>query len=64
MRYAGESRDIFTPSAVDAIFDFSGGIARKINKACSMSLLYASQNSMRTIDGGTINFVAEQELSW
>jgi len=64
MRYAGESRDIFTPSAVDAIFDFSGGIARKINKACSMSLLYAAQNSMRTIDGGTINFVAEQELSW
>jgi len=64
MRYAGESREIFTPSAVDAIFDFSGGIARKINKACSMSLLYAAQNSMRTIDGGTINFVAEQELSW
>jgi len=64
MRYAGESREIFTPSAVDAIFDFSGGIARKINKACSTSLLYAAQNSMRTIDGGTINFVAEQELSW
>lgn len=64
MRYAGETREIFTPSAVDAIFGYSGGVARKINKVCSLSLLYASQNAMHTIDGGIINFVAEQELSW
>jgi len=64
MRYAGETREIFTPSAVDAIFSFSGGVARKINKVCSMSLHYASQKAMHTIDGGIINFVAEQELSW
>ena len=64
MRYAGEEREVFTASAVDAIFSFSGGVARKINKACSMSLLYAAQNTRRTIDGGTINYVVEQELSW
>jgi len=64
MRYAGETREIFTPSAIDAVFNFSGGIARKINKACSMSLLYAAQKAMHSIDGGIINFVAEQELSW
>ena len=64
LRYAGETREIFTPSAVDAIFNFSGGVARKINKVCSLSLHYASQKSMHTIDGGIINFVAEQELSW
>jgi type II secretory pathway predicted ATPase ExeA len=64
MRYAGEMREVFTPSAIDAIFNFSGGIARKINKACSMSLLYAAQKAMHSIDGGSINFVAEQELSW
>lgn len=64
LRYAGETREIFTPSAVDAVFHFSGGVARKINKACSMSLLYAAQKAMRTIDGSTIDFVTEQELSW
>jgi type II secretory pathway predicted ATPase ExeA len=64
MRYAGETREIFTPSAVDAVFGFSGGIARKINKVCSMSLLYASQKAMHTIDGSIVNYVADQELSW
>lgn len=62
--YAGETREIFTPSAVDAVFGFSGGIARKINKACSMSLLYAAQKTMRSVDGGIIDYVVEQELSW
>lgn len=64
MRYAGESREIFSPSAVDAIFSFSDGVARKINKACSLSLLYAAQKAMHSIDGGVIEYVVEQELSW
>jgi type II secretory pathway predicted ATPase ExeA len=64
MRYAGETREIFSPSAVDAVFAYSGGVARKINKVCSLSLLYASQKAMHTIDGGTINFVADEELAW
>jgi len=64
MRYAGEGREIFSPSAVDAVFNYSGGIARKINKACSMALIYAAQKAMRTIDGTTVDYIAEQELSW
>jgi len=64
MRYAGETREIFSPSAVDAIFGYSCGVARKINKICSLSLIYASQKTMHTIDGGIINFVAEEELTW
>jgi type II secretory pathway predicted ATPase ExeA len=64
LRYAGETREIFSPSAVDAVFRFSGGVARKINKVCSMSMLYASQKAIHSIDGGIIDFVADQELSW
>ena len=64
MRYAGETREIFSPSAIDAIFGYSGGVARKINKICSLSLLYASQKAMRTVDGSTVNFVVDEELSW
>jgi len=64
MSYAGHTREVFTSSAFDAIFNFSGGIARKINKVCSMSLLYASQKACQKIDGGIIDYVADQELSW
>jgi type II secretory pathway predicted ATPase ExeA len=65
MRYAGDSGSgAFTPSAVDAVFAYSGGVARKINKACSTALLYAAQKSMRSIDGGIIDYVVEQELLW
>jgi type II secretory pathway predicted ATPase ExeA len=64
MRYSGETRDIFTSSAVDAIFKFSHGVARKINKVCAMTLLYAAQKSMRSIDGGVVDFVVEQEMTW
>jgi type II secretory pathway predicted ATPase ExeA len=64
MRYAGETRDIFSPSAIDAVYGYSGGVARKINKVCSLSLLYASQKTMHTIDGGIIDFVVNEELTW
>jgi len=64
MRYAGAAREIFTPSAIDAIFAFSGGVARKINKACLVGLLYAAQKGMHTVDGGAIDYVVEEELSW
>jgi type II secretory pathway predicted ATPase ExeA len=64
LRFAGETREIFSPSAVDAVFRFSGGVARRINKVCSMSMLYASQKTIHSIDGSVVDFVAEQELSW
>jgi len=64
MRYAGETREIFTPSAVDAIFKFSDGVARIINKVCSLALLYAAQRAVHSIDGSAVEYVVEQELSW
>jgi type II secretory pathway predicted ATPase ExeA len=65
MLYAGaDSSDVFAQSAIDAVFGYSGGVARKINKACSMALLYAAQKGKRSIDGGTVDYVVEQELSW
>ena len=64
LKYAGETREIFTPSAIDAVFSFSGGVARKINKACSIALLYAAQKTAHSIDGGMVEYVIEQELTW
>jgi len=64
MRGAGEDGEVFSPSAVDAIFEYSGGVARLINKACAQSLLYAAQTGARRIDGTAVAYVVEQELSW
>jgi len=64
MNYAGETRQIFTDSAISAIYAFSAGCARKINKACTMSLLAASQQSSRSIDEPLVTNVIEQELHW
>ena len=64
LAYAGAGAEIFSESAVDAVFAYSSGIARKINKACSMSLLCAAQRSARVIDGGVVEYAIDQELSW
>lgn len=64
LRYAGVEKDIFTSSAMDAIFKYTGGVARKINKVCFTALLYAAQKSIHTVDGGIVSYVIEQELSW
>ena len=64
MAFAGEPRQIFTDSAVSAIFSYSGGLARKINKVCTLSLMSAVQHNSRSIDDKLVAFVIEQELSW
>ncbi|GHV32914.1 hypothetical protein FACS18949_05450 [Clostridia bacterium] len=64
LAYAGAGAEIFSQSAVSAVFAYSSGIARKINKACSMALLCAAQRSARVIDGGIVEFAIDQELSW
>lgn len=64
MRYAGEQRQIFTDSAVAAIFNYSNGCARKINKVCLLALITAAQRNLRIIEEPTVAFVVEQELTW
>jgi type II secretory pathway predicted ATPase ExeA len=64
LRYAGATGDIFSESAIDAVYEYSGGCARKINKVCSLGLLYAAQKGIGIADGASIAFVIDQELSW
>jgi len=64
MAFAGETRQIFLDSAISAIFAYSGGCARKINKLCSLALMSAAQQNARTIDESLIALVIDQELSW
>lgn len=64
MRYAGGDAGVFSDTAVDSVYGYSRGLARKINKVCSLALIYAAQHGKRAIDGADIEFIIEQELTW
>jgi type II secretory pathway predicted ATPase ExeA len=61
---SSESINIFTDSAVDAIFQFSLGIPRKINHVASLCLLHAAQISKRYVDDHMVSEIVDTELSW
>ncbi len=63
MTFAGAGRDIFTDGAFDAVFRFSTGLPRLINRACTSSLIYAMQQRKMLIDDHMVKFVIESELS-
>jgi len=62
LEYAGCAKEIFTDAAIDDIFEFSGGIPRLINKACTSSLIYGAQNRKSIIDDRMIKLVIDSEL--
>ena len=63
LSYAGTEAEIFTERSIDKIFEFSKGIARTINKVCTSSLLYGSQNRLRLIDDHALDMVIEGEFA-
>ena len=63
LAYAGADHDIFSDSAIDEIFRFSGGAARLVNKVCTHCLLYGAQNGRRIIDDHMVKLVIQGELS-
>jgi len=63
LSFAGCEKDIFTDTAIEDIFQFSGGISRLVNKACTSSLLYGAQNRKSIIDDRMTKLVIECELS-
>jgi general secretion pathway protein A len=61
---AGRCLELFSDAAIDAIHEYTGGIARKINNVCIAGLLYAMNQKKRMIDDRMINHVIEMELTW
>jgi type II secretory pathway predicted ATPase ExeA len=64
LKYAGVEQPLFNESALDSIYKYSSGKARKINKVCELSLLSAAQQSMQEIGSMLVESVIEQELTW
>lgn len=63
LAYAGADHDIFSEGAVDEVFRFSSGTARLVNKVCTHSLIYGSQNRRRIIDDHMVKLVVQGELA-
>jgi len=61
---AGSHSDIFTDAAVSAIFDFSDGLPRKINRLASLCLMHAAQVNKRFVDDHMVALIIDAELSW
>lgn len=55
---ASASRQIFSPEAVEIIRTISGGIPRRINHICDLSLLIGSAANSKTINGQTVEEAA------
>jgi len=60
--FAGCEKDIFSDAAIDDIFQFSCGISRLVNKACTSSLIYGAQNHKSIIDDRMVKLVVDCEL--
>jgi len=59
---AGSNRDLFTEKAYDAIFQYSGGIPRKINNVCDLALLIGFSLKVQEIDEPMITKVVRDSL--
>jgi len=55
---AGCTREVFTPDACSLIFRACGGIPRKVNTLCDLSLLLSSMEKATVIDGKIVGRVA------
>lgn len=64
LEYADETRDIFTDKAVNEIYEYSHGVARKINKVCTACLMHAAQRQTKLIDDHIVRYIVEEEFSW
>lgn len=57
---AGTTRAIFGPSALDAIFELSGGVPRRINRLCDLALLVGFADVLSELTAADIESVAEE----
>lgn len=54
LKIAGMRRNMFTKEAVEKIYEYSGGIPRKINNICDLSLLVGFSKKIELIDSEII----------
>jgi len=53
----GTNEGLFTPEAVDKVFEWSGGVPRSINILCDAALVYGYADELSVIDGKVVDAV-------
>lgn len=59
----GHPNPIFSEDALQRVFEFSSGVPRLINRACTQALIYACQNRRAIIDDRMVQIVLEGEVA-
>lgn len=62
LQKAGGRPDIFTPAALDMVFDISGGVPRAINLACQAALVYGFAEGAERISQDLIRQIRRDNL--
>ncbi|TWT85595.1 NACHT domain protein [Posidoniimonas polymericola] len=60
---AGASREVFTPAAVEAVHQITGGIPRQIDRLCDLALLVGFAEQLAVIDEPQIHSVSKELLA-
>jgi len=63
LKVAGVANALFTEEAQNMIYEYAGGIARKVNNVCVACLLQAAMQTKRLIDDHVVRSVIENEFS-
>ena len=63
LRYAGENEQIFSDSTLKKIYDYSSGLPRMINRACTLSLSLAYQTNRLIVDDRMVGEALEEEVT-
>ncbi len=54
---AGAAREIFSPEALAAVYQLTGGVPRRINRLCDLALLVAFANGQHAIDAESLRAI-------
>ncbi len=60
LEVAGTRTAIFEPSALQAVFELSGGVPRRINRLCDVALLVAYADSQQRVTAQNVEAVANE----
>lgn len=62
LKYAGYDQELFTDDIIKAVYEYSAGSARGIDKVCMHCLLCAAQRGKKLIDDHLVRLVIKTEL--
>ena len=56
---AGAKEGLFSPSAADLVYQYTGGVPRLVNQLCDLAMVYAYTKDEHLVVSGTVKQVLE-----